>query len=74
MRALSDGDPGALCRRPGRHLIAHERDYIRGRADPRQPGVLDLPRRGRIFGKHSVPGVNRLRARLPRDLDNSAKI
>ena len=50
-------------------LRPHQLDRVGRRPDPRQPRLLDQPGEGGVLGEESVAGVDRLRSRAERGLD-----
>ncbi len=63
------GTPAARITAACGGLRPHQLDRVGRRPDPRQPRLLDQPREGGVLGEESVAGVNRLRARAQRRLD-----
>ena len=67
--AGNDRHVGFLHRGPRTQLVPHRIDRVGVRPDPRQPGFDHASRERRVLGEEAVPGVNRLGAGAPRDLD-----
>ena len=68
-RPRDDGHSGFAHRASCRRLRPHQLDRVRRRPDPGQPRLLDAAGEFRVLGEEPVAGVDRLRPRAQRRLD-----